>query len=129
MSALAPAPRARSQSPGGDPPAPYPWAEALQPIQGITKLWVCKNPGAVFKRRADMMINIGIRQFQVKCGFGNAMVMELRDFENINEMLDMADVFMEQGVEPEGRAGALPRSCSATVLLPEHVLQVTSKSG
>ena len=58
-----------------------------------------------------MMMNLGIRQFQVKCGFGNAMFMELRDFEDVNEMLECADNFMEQTVEPEGKAGAVD-TCS-----------------
>eukprot|EP01050_Picozoa_sp_SAG11_P005478 SAG11_NODE_387_length_9883_cov_9.365699_13_plen_79_part_00 len=72
--ALAPA-RARSQSLGVNPPAPYPWAQALQPIQGITKLWVCKNPANVYKRRSDIALGIGLAQWNSKLGFGNAMVL------------------------------------------------------
>ena len=84
---------------------PHPWAEKLMPVSDITKLWVCKNPPEIYKRRADMMVNLGISTFKKKVGYGNAMAMELKDFENLEEMLEMANIFMEQTEEPEGKAG------------------------
>eukprot|EP01050_Picozoa_sp_SAG11_P020556 SAG11_NODE_3486_length_2418_cov_3.728762_1_plen_113_part_00 len=72
-----------------------------------------------------MMMNLGIRQFQVKCGFGNAMVMELRDVEDVNEMLGCADNFMEQTVEPEGTSCILVSERSLTKI---HDILVSERS-
>eukprot|EP01050_Picozoa_sp_SAG11_P044847 SAG11_NODE_22028_length_413_cov_2.528662_1_plen_47_part_10 len=43
-------------------------------------------------------LGIGLAQWNSKLGFGNAMVLELKDFEDLNEMLQFADAFMDQTV-------------------------------